>query len=1054
MPHFKLHSLLLLLLLVTKTIHAQKQANVWHFGDGKSIDFSSGGPVLQTGSQIFTFEGCASYCDSLGNFLMYTNGGGREPAFSGQDPGHIWNRNNGVIYNMQGIEGGGFSSAQSSVIVESPGQPNVYYVFTMEEGEFDVGASAATIAAQPLGRGFRYFTVDMSLNGGLGGVVLADQAVYSPTYEALCAIRHTNKTDYWILINHTDGIGVYSLTSTGVQLNNVYSAIGASGTIIKASPDGEKVVFNSNLLEFNPSNGQLSNPIQLSTDFAVFTAYEFSHNSRYLYEVSTGNFNISVERFDLNASNIQASQESVGTNPIDFNIAAGQMQLAPDGRIYFVATKLGEIVLHRINCPNTETPSVEQDVFSFPGETFNGLPNFPAWIFENDDAVAVNLGPESLQLCDDDFPFTLNAQNPGATYQWSTGANSQTITITAPGTYSVTVDGPCGSGTDTIVITPCSVVSECVDFLPTGSLQTWTVPAGVDSISVKMWGAAGGAGSTPTNNGGGGGGYTEFTLPVVPGDVLEIEVGTGGIRSTGNQGGQGGWPAGGDGGDGNRNETVFGIPTDVGGGGGGGGRSLIRMTGSINALLAVAGGGGGAANNRYGGGGGGLEAEYTVNSNQFNVNGFGGTQTAGGAPGNNELCPPPVLGSAGISFAGGNGATDLASPNTGGGGGGDGYFGGGGGSSHDGCFGVGSTGGGGSGFLCSTCPGLSGSTETAGFFGVAANVDDPLLQSYLGTATGLDSLDGGGGLVQICFFSASDCLPVTQSLTTNSCGPYVSNSGVSYNQSGTFTETFVAANGCDSILTLNLTISSLPSVILFTVASGCDNQSGSASANVTGGTPTYTYTWSAGSSSGPTVNNLAPGEIIITITDAVGCTATTSGIIDPTEGPDVSLDPSETVIFEGDSVQLNAAGALNYIWLPAAGLSCTDCPNPVASPSSTTTYTVTGFDANGCLGTAQVKVNVEIRCGEVFIPTIFSPDGTGPPENETLCIRGNCIRTLNYHVYNRWGQVVFQTTDPAICWDGTFNGKPVESGAYVYKAIVTLLSNETIEESGTLTLIR
>ena len=99
-------------------------------------------------------------------------------------------------------------------------------------------------------------------------------------------------------------------------------------------------------------------------------------------------------------------------------------------------------------------------------------------------------------------------------------------------------------------------------------------------------------------------------------------------------------------------------------------------------------------------------------------------------------------------------------------------------------------------------------------------------------------------------------------------------------------------------------------------------------------------------------------------------------------------------------------------------------------------------------------MNVEIRCGEVFIPTIFSPDGTGPPENETLCIRGNCIRTLNYHVYNRWGQVVFQTTDPTICWDGTFNGKPVDSGAYVYKAIITLLSNETIEESGTLTLIR
>lgn len=94
---------LVLLYVITSALHAQKQANIWHFGEGKSIDFSSGEPVLQAGSQIFTFEGCASYCDSLGNFLMYTNGGGREPLFSGQDGGHIWNRNNVIMYDMQGI---------------------------------------------------------------------------------------------------------------------------------------------------------------------------------------------------------------------------------------------------------------------------------------------------------------------------------------------------------------------------------------------------------------------------------------------------------------------------------------------------------------------------------------------------------------------------------------------------------------------------------------------------------------------------------------------------------------------------------------------------------------------------------------------------------------------------------------------------------------------------------------------------------------------------------------------------------------------------------------
>ena len=143
----------LLILLSATPGFAQKEANVWHFGNGHCLDFNSGVPVQIAGSSIQTFEGSSSYCDAQGNLLFYTNGGGREPAFSGQDGGHIWDRNNGVMYDMQGTEGGGFSAAQSSVIFEAPGQADVYYVFTMEELEYYVGASPATAAAQPVGRG-------------------------------------------------------------------------------------------------------------------------------------------------------------------------------------------------------------------------------------------------------------------------------------------------------------------------------------------------------------------------------------------------------------------------------------------------------------------------------------------------------------------------------------------------------------------------------------------------------------------------------------------------------------------------------------------------------------------------------------------------------------------------------------------------------------------------------------------------------------------------------------------------------------------------------------
>ena len=123
--------ILLICLLFFGASFAQKEANVWHFGIGNSLDFNSGSPVQTSGSQMYTNEGCTSYCDENGNLLFYSNGGGRLPA-SGQDGGKIWNKNNQVMYDMQGTEGGGWSAAQSSVDVPAPGEPNVYYLFTMD----------------------------------------------------------------------------------------------------------------------------------------------------------------------------------------------------------------------------------------------------------------------------------------------------------------------------------------------------------------------------------------------------------------------------------------------------------------------------------------------------------------------------------------------------------------------------------------------------------------------------------------------------------------------------------------------------------------------------------------------------------------------------------------------------------------------------------------------------------------------------------------------------------------------------------------------------------
>lgn len=194
---------------------AQKEGNNWHFGIGNALNFNTGSPVVGSMSAMFTVEGCASISDSEGNLLFYSNGGGRDPVLSGQVSGKIWNRNHEVMFDMGNTEGGGFSAAQSSVIIPKPGEVGKYYLFTMEEVEFDLGGS---VPGQPQGRGLSYFEIDMAENGGLGGVVDYQGMILVPSFEGLCAVRHQNGIDYWIIAhNSNNGMSVFPITSSGVE---------------------------------------------------------------------------------------------------------------------------------------------------------------------------------------------------------------------------------------------------------------------------------------------------------------------------------------------------------------------------------------------------------------------------------------------------------------------------------------------------------------------------------------------------------------------------------------------------------------------------------------------------------------------------------------------------------------------------------------------------------------------------------------------------------------------------------------------------------------------
>jgi gliding motility-associated-like protein len=171
--------------------------------------------------------------------------------------------------------------------------------------------------------------------------------------------------------------------------------------------------------------------------------------------------------------------------------------------------------------------------------------------------------------------------------------------------------------------------------------------------------------------------------------------------------------------------------------------------------------------------------------------------------------------------------------------------------------------------------------------------------------------------------------------------------------------------------------------------------------------------------------------------------------------PVVTISPSIT-INKGDSTTLTATGGGTYQWSPATGLSCTTCQSPVAKPTVTTTYCATVTSPEGCAASSVcTTVTIEIPaipCGDLFVPNAFSPNGDGT--NDALYVEGNCISTLEFAVYDRWGNKVFETQNQNIGWDGTYMGKPMNTGNYVYTLNAAMTNNTTVNKKGSIALVR
>ncbi len=244
------------------------------------------------------------------------------------------------------------------------------------------------------------------------------------------------------------------------------------------------------------------------------------------------------------------------------------------------------------------------------------------------------------------------------------------------------------------------------------------------------------------------------------------------------------------------------------------------------------------------------------------------------------------------------------------------------------------------------------------------------------------------------------------------------------------------------------------------------NQSDTAS----GGPQTYTWTCFGGSPAtstlqSPTICYNLPGVYWVRLkvcnpyAKPGGSCATIAknGFIHVVDVPNTTivapgnLASDQTIRF-GETYTMVASGARSYIWTPDYRITSLTSPTVVVNPINTTQYIVTGYNSKGCSSSDTVNVIVINDCGEMFVPTAFSPNGDGT--NDVLYVRGVCLETLNFMVFNRWGEKVFETTDIKKGWDGTYKGEDMNTGVFVYRLEGKTYDGKGFSSKGNVTLIR
>jgi len=223
------------------------------------------------------------------------------------------------------------------------------------------------------------------------------------------------------------------------------------------------------------------------------------------------------------------------------------------------------------------------------------------------------------------------------------------------------------------------------------------------------------------------------------------------------------------------------------------------------------------------------------------------------------------------------------------------------------------------------------------------------------------------------------------------------------------------------------------------------------------------FTWSPESSlyNAKTLSPIAGPQsttsYILYVTDTLGCPKPATDTVEVTVIPKIiAFAGNDTTVVRTQPLQLNATGGSIYEWAPSSNLSNAFIANPVAvfnDGPDTITYNVKVSTPEGCFSSDSIKIYIFKTEPQVFIPTAFTPNGDGRNDMFRPTVAG--MKQFYYlRIYNRWGQLLYNTGTPEKGWDGTYNGNKQAAGTYVYVIEAKDYTDKSFLKKGTFVLIR